>query len=166
MIRSVIGIDPGGTTGLARLDLDGVLMRRPFVAYHHIEQATPAEVLPAVERLIGARDPDGVLLAIEDFVVGMRTARSSHQAAGRTARELISTLQHEFLGWGAHVVLRSASHVKPWATDARLDAAGLLAPCKGMGHARDAARHALFAAVRDCGLPDPLSRSARPRGDT
>jgi hypothetical protein len=53
--------------------------------------------------------------------------------------------------------------VKPWATDERLAAAGLLDPTKGMRHARDAARHALFCAVRDFGLPDPLSAKARTR---
>ena len=40
-------------------------------------------------------------------------------------------------------------------------AAGLLEPTKQLRHARDAARHALFAAVADCGIPDPLSRKAR-----
>jgi hypothetical protein len=50
--------------------------------------------------------------------------------------------------------------VKPWATDERLEAAGLLDLTKGMRHARDAARHALFTAVKDGGVPDPLSKHA------
>jgi hypothetical protein len=58
---------------------------------------------------------------------------------------------------------RSAADVKPWATDTRLQAAGLLDLTKGMRHARDAARHALFCAVCDFGLTDPLSRKAGPR---
>jgi hypothetical protein len=52
--------------------------------------------------------------------------------------------------------------VKPWATDERLEAAGLLDLTKGMRHARDAARHALFTAVKDGGVPDPLSKHAHP----
>jgi hypothetical protein len=53
--------------------------------------------------------------------------------------------------------------VKPWATDTRLAAAGLMEPTTGMRHARDAARHALFAAVKTYGLPDPLSARAGAR---
>jgi hypothetical protein len=53
--------------------------------------------------------------------------------------------------------------VKPWAVDKRLHAAGLLDMTAGMRHARDAARHALFCAVKDYGLPDPLSSKAGAR---
>ena len=55
--------------------------------------------------------------------------------------------------------IRTAGEVKPWATDKRLHTAGLLDLTAGMRHARDAARHALYSAVRDYGLPDPLSRA-------
>lgn len=151
--RTVIGVDPGGTTGLCRIDADGY--RAPV-----LDQVAPDEVLGAVEALVGAQDPAEVLLAVEQFVVGRRAARSATPAGGRVARELIGALHLEFVGRGARVVLRSASVVKPWAIDRRLKAAGLYLP--GKPHARDAARHALFAAVADCGLPDPLSnRSPR-----
>jgi hypothetical protein len=53
---------------------------------------------------------------------------------------------------------RAAGLVKPWATDKRLLAAGLYQLCQGMPHARDAARHAIYCAAQDCGMPDPLSR--------
>lgn len=149
MTRTVIGVDPGLTTGIARLDLDA--FRAPQLA-----QVTPELVTDIVEVLIGAQDPAEVVLAVEQFVVGPRAARSSTPAAGRATRELIAALQQEFPGRGVHVVLRAAAQVKPWATDTRLRAAGLVV-VKGMPHALDAARHALFAAVRDCGLPDPLS---------
>ncbi|MHA6626903.1 HNH endonuclease [Pseudonocardia sichuanensis] len=151
--RTVIGADPGLTTGLARIDLDD--WREPA-----LDQVTPCDVLPAVEALIGAQDPTEVLLAVEQFVVGPRASRSSTPQGGRVARELINALQFEFLDRGVRVVLRSASQVKPWATDVRLRAAGLYLP--GKPHARDAGRHALFAAVSDCGLPDPLSNRYRP----
>lgn len=153
VIRTVIGADPGLTTGLARIDLDD--WREPV-----LDQVAPGDVLPAVEALIGAQDPTEVLLAVEQFVVGPRASRSSTPQGGRVARELINALQFEFLDRGVRVVLRSASQVKPWATDARLRAAGLYLP--GKPHARDASRHALFAAVSDCGLPDPLSNRYRP----
>jgi hypothetical protein len=54
-------------------------------------------------------------------------------------------------------VTRTAALVKPWATDKRLVAAGLLDITRGLPHARDGARHALFSAHHDSGAPDPLS---------
>jgi hypothetical protein len=84
-------------------------------------------------------------------------------------RDLIGTLQevweeHDSTAEGrrgARWFQRPAAHVKPWATDERLEAAGLLEATKGMRHARDAARHALFAACKDGGIPDPLSKRSR-----
>ena len=156
MIRTVIGADPGETTGLARLDLDG--FREPQL----IQVADATQVLAALDDLLGAQAPDEVLFAIEQFVVGRRAGRSSTPKAGRTTRDLIGALQLWALERGIRVVLRSASEVKPWCSDTRLHAAGLYV--KGAPHSRDAARHALFAAVHNCRYPDPLSaRSRSPR---
>ena len=58
-------------------------------------------------------------------------------------------------------MIRPAATVKPWATDERLKKAGLLAVCHGMPHAADAMRHLLYRAVRDAGVPDPLSRRGK-----
>lgn len=153
MIRTVLGADPGATTGLARLDLDG--FREPQL----IQVTDPSLVLATMDDLLGAQAPDEVLFAIEQFVVGYRSARSSTPKAGRTTRDLIGTMQLWALERGIRVVLRSASEVKPWATDIRLRAAGLY--LRGAPHARDAGRHALFAAVHNCRYPDPLSARAR-----
>lgn len=148
-MSTVLGIDPGQTTGIYLLDADER-------AGEYL-QASPGVVLIVVRGLLEREDI--AVLAIERFVVGPRAARSSTPKAGQIARELIVSVasmgEAEF---GTKVVLRAAAEVKPWATDARLDAAGLLASTKGAPHARDAARHALFAAVKDCGIPDPLSR--------
>ncbi len=59
---------------------------------------------------------------------------------------------------GVKLAVRHSSAVFPWATDKRLRAAGLYEATTGLVHARAASRHALFAAVHDGGLPDPLSR--------
>jgi hypothetical protein len=112
------------------------------------------------------REP--IVVAIEKFVVRRRAAASSTAAAGATTRDLVGQLEATALDVRrrtaeVRVVLRSAAEVKPWATDTRLEAAGLLSACTGMRHARDAARHALFAAVKDAGAPDPLSRKASAR---
>jgi hypothetical protein len=56
--------------------------------------------------------------------------------------------------------LDQAAAVKPWVTDRRLEAAGLLALTSRMHHARDAARHALFALAKAEVFAHPLSRAA------
>lgn len=150
--RTVIGIDPGGTTGLARIDLDA--HREPRLGQF---TGDVVDILAKVEGLLGAQDPREVLLAVETFVVGPRAGRSASPQAGALTRLLIGALQGFALDRGARFVQRPAGVVKPWATDKRLQAAGLYLP--GKQHARDAARHAIFAAVNDCGFPDPLSKT-------
>ena len=156
----VIGVDPGPVTGIALLGRLGRI---------EVAQCTPGAVLAVIAALIGeVPDAQVVIVAVERFVVGPRAARSSTPAAGRVTRGVIEEIAREFKACnapaGTRLVERSAAEVKPWATDRRLDAAGLLALTKGMTHARDAARHALFAAISDCGVPDPLStRNRSPR---
>lgn len=148
----VIGVDPGRTTGIAVYDGLGdaeLLQTTPGVVH---------EVVDALLSCIGPHRPR--LVAIERFVVGTRASRSASAKAGETTRELIGMVRATAIRHNAAVVERSASEVKPWATDKRLEAAGLLV--RGMPHACDAARHALYAAVKDGGLPDPLSRKSRP----
>jgi hypothetical protein len=151
----VIGIDPGPVPGIVRL----LLLRTDTTALLDAQalQVTRG-VLP--EALSGLSRRSHHAVALERFVVGRRAGRSTTPEAGIATRNMIG----EVVAWARDrcpVHLRSASEVKPWATDARLEAAGLLELTKGMRHARDAARHALFCAVRDYGLPDPLSSSWR-----
>jgi hypothetical protein len=81
---------------------------------------------------------------------------------GRTAAQ-VTELEGFCRVNGIPVFVRRASEVKPWvdAGDARLAASGLLDVCSAapMRHARSAAWHCLYCAVRNCGLPDPLTRS-------
>ncbi|PXY33572.1 hypothetical protein BAY59_10850 [Prauserella coralliicola] len=148
----VIGVDPGQTTGVVGVPfVDG----RAVGEGAFVVQTTSGLVLDVIGRLVHLAGSAAVHIAVEKFVVGPRASRSGTPAAGRTARELIAAIHREYAP-----VERPAVEVKRWATDKRLDAAGLLDPTKGMGHARDAARHALFAAVRDGRVPDPLSRKA------
>lgn len=152
----IVGVDPGPIPGVVALGLDdGENLVDPSVF-----QCDPASALWVVTETLASQviGWDLKLLAVERFVVGPRASRSSTAGAGALTRNLIGNLQGIGELAGARVVLRSASEVKPWATDTRLDAFGLLAGTKGMPHARDGARHALFAAVRDGGLADPLSR--------
>ncbi|MEU1810971.1 hypothetical protein [Micromonospora aurantiaca (nom. illeg.)] len=123
-------------------------------------QVTHGLTTYVLDGLLSVVVPQATVVAVERFVVGPRAARSAHGDSGEMTRELVGVISH----WAKRNQLtyreRSAAEVKPWATDARLDAAGLLAATKGMRHARDAARHALFCSVKDCLLTDPLSRKA------
>lgn len=158
----VFGVDPGPIPGIVRLHL---LRDSRGVEPTRLIGAAALQVTPNVlgEVLDGLDGGIVNALAYEKFVVGRRAARSATPAAGATTRDMIGRLE----AWtqehcDGRVHSRSAADVKPWATDKRLAAAGLLEPLTtGMRHARDGARHALFCAVRDYGLPDPLSKASR-----
>lgn len=158
----VIGVDPGMTTGVAAFGIGfGTAITRPRAL-----QCSHDWALELVERELAEAELQDLprVLAVERFVIRARAARSATPVAGEITRKLIGDIQTLGERHGARTVLHSAADVKPWGTDRRLDAAGLLAPCVGMGHARDAARHALFSAVQTAGLPDPLTlRTRAPR---
>lgn len=150
----VIGVDPGLTTGVFAIGYGADLLVRgePIALQVHGSEG----VIPIIQALLARRPLAEPLLAVEQFVVGGRAARSSSAHAGRVTRALIAEL-HDI---GQQVFIRNASLVKTWATDKRLAAAGLIDTTKGMSHARDASRHALYAAVH-CGVTgDPLSPKA------
>lgn len=141
----VLGVDPGPATGIAWL-CPG---QRPLVF-----QCNAPGAYPLASWLLEANEgPARIIAAGERFIAGRGAgARGAHASV---TRAVISDLD-QLAEWH----WRSAAQVKPWATDARLKAAGLLEQCHGMPHAADACRHALFAAVHDGGYPDPLSRKA------
>lgn len=155
MVTTVLGIDPGGTTGIAllrRLSICGSPGHYRVTPYQYAtEDLSPADLV----ELIGywtEGDSDGKLfVACEGFVIG-RASMRGQRAGGQRARDLIGAVT----ALPNPVTVRTAATVKPWATDKRLDVAfGLV--FRGMPHAKDAARHALYAAVHDLGWPDPLS---------
>lgn len=157
----VIGIDPGPTPGIVLLDrIQGGQIGGAYVVQcdHHSA--------PVVLRALLEVHLTPTIVQVEKFVVGRRASRSAHASAGGVTRDLVGELTVVFDDYdstpngrlGGHLFQRTAAQVKPWATDARLDAVGLLEATKGMRHARDAARHALFAAVHDGKIPDPLSK--------
>lgn len=150
----VIGIDPGPVPGFVVLDYTGDQLE-------HIDVAQcSARIAPQLFVSLLARDRQN-LVGIEQWVSRGRSGRSSTSRAGQATRDLIGQLRQAppfALVSPADWHARSAGQVKPWATDARLDVAGLLEATKGMRHARDAARHALYTAVHDGGVPDPLSK--------
>lgn len=155
-----IGIDPGPIPGLVMLTPRAGGRRVEIDVVQCNERAAGAVLwglLDSHRQLLGQAP---CLVQIERFVVGKASMRSGR--AGGVTRDLVGHLTSEAENQpNVKVIQRSASQVKPWATDERLAAAGLLDATKGMRHARDGARHALFAAVKDGGLPDPLSKEYR-----
>jgi hypothetical protein len=157
----VIGVDPGPTPGIAALHATA---SRAVAAA--VVQCDQGSTVLLVRALLSTLDPAGdggrpPILAVERFVVGYRAARSRTAAAGAATRDLVGAVRAMVREIGARFEERPAAAVKPWASDARLAAAGLLERTRGLPHARDAARHALYAAVHAHLMPDPLSR--RPR---
>jgi len=160
MSTLVIGVDPGGTTGVfafAVLSESDVVV--PFLGPVAAQIRGWEGVEPLLTGLLNRTKGERQLMAVEDFVIGGRTARSAHPAAGQRTRILIGTAREIAADHGAEFHTRPAATVKPWATDKRLDAAGLLAATRGMPHARDAARQALYAAVHSGLIRDPLSKA-------
>jgi len=175
----IIGVDPGSTTGLAVLALvddryqclhveqiaAGVFPDRlgvvvtDLLATGQLDAETQPALFGGGTVVTGVAD-GALLIATEAFVVRGRAARSRTHQGSEHARRINGWL--ESVGksnGGCRISTRSASQVKKWATDRRLAAAGILEQTRGMGHARDAQRHALFAARMDLQWPDPLSVS-------
>lgn len=167
MSRLVVGVDPGQTTGVFSFVVAGddervLPINLAATQIHSAVGAGAAEVVSArLQRADWSEYPP--VLAIEKFVVGHRSARSASSGAGELTRDLIGQLERVGAQHRTLTYVRAAAAVKPWATDERLDAAGLLEACAGMRHAKDAARHALYAAVNAGLMPDPLSKKAGSR---
>jgi hypothetical protein len=152
----VVGVDPGPTPGVCRLTYNA---DQVFAA--EVYQTNHGSCFDLVDWLLPYhQDPDyrrpTVILAIERFHVGPGSARVATPVASRITRDLVGRLSALIEGRDVRLVQRSAAEVKPWGSDLRLTKSGLLDLTRGMPHARDACRHALFAAVSS-GMPDPLS---------
>lgn len=150
-IKYVLGIDPGETVGICLLVIiDG------RVTAHDIAQCNRDAAPEVIDGLTSPYSLSKQLWATEQFVVGSRAGRSGNASAGAATRGLINGITAKAELAGVRCVLRSASEVKPWATNERLKAVGV----KGVGgHSMDGARHALFAAVKAGYCKDPLSKS-------
>lgn len=157
-----IGIDPGPVPGIVLLTRRGRHLE--VEAAQCTADFAPSLLYTLLDSHRASLGSAPVIVQIEEFVVRRRASRSRTAAAGTVTRDLVGKLQREAHGLdNVKVVLHNASQVKPWATDARLQAVktqgtDLLDVAGHVGrHAKDAARHALYAAVKYGGVPDPLS---------
>jgi hypothetical protein len=153
-IVSVIGCDPGPTTGIALHDwADG---RLSVWTVLQVDGDSAQDVLEAI--LIQRQRRIGDYIAkryaqVEPFVTG-QSAGTRGPKADYTRQEAFKLVEQLEL-WGYAVQLRKAADVKTWASDKRLKAAGVLRPPENR-HGNDASRHAIFCATRDGKMPDPL----------
>jgi hypothetical protein len=162
-LLAVLGADPGPTTGLllAAWDLDTLELAECLAL-----ECTGAMAPKLLDVLL--RTPCGVMTrraGAEAFVPRQRS-QSLRGASAAAMNTIITAIDGAASAHGLAVMMRGAGLVKPWATDKRLAAAGLTAPTEKLTDARDAARHALFTACHDCGLPDPLSAAWRAARET
>ena len=161
MIISVIGCDPGPTTGLSFLDyadeklvgwtvlqVDGNSAPGVLTAILAQGYAGPSAAPGFHPGRIGKR-----YAQVEPFITGQGAGTRGPKAdyTRQEAFKLLELLQM----WGYAVQLRKAADVKPWASDKRLKAAGILRPPENR-HGNDASRHAIFCAAHDARMPDPL----------
>lgn len=150
----VIGVDPGGTTGLAAVEYTP---EQGYRLLAHLGAPLDAvELALQLGGLVNQHAPGGLAgpwwIAVERFVVSRRAGRSSTAAAGERARECIGALE---AAYPDRIKQRNASAMKAWATDDRIRRARLW-PAQGRPHTRDAAGHALYFHVTSLGNPDPL----------
>lgn len=140
-----IGIDPGPTPGIVLIT----------TAYDRIDNVRIVQCSSsALWIVLGALDPNRIAaVQVEQFV-----ARGRMTADQRETADQVAQIEQLYAPHRA-VQLRSASQVKPWATDERLEAAHLAEHLKGMRHAKDATRHCLYLAVHSGAIHDPLSKN-------
>ena len=129
----VLGVDPGPAERYGRCLLTVNAGGLAWSIPEHDE----------LEQLLATVD----LVAVERFIIGAGTARRTRGATAPTIAcvEMVRDVTHRA---GVRLVELPAGIVKPWATNDRL--ALWSCPVKG-DHHKDAARHALYAAVR-CGI--------------
>ena len=154
-VLAVIGCDPGPTCGIAVAYWD-----EESWAYPAAYQCDAASAPALLDWLASKNRRLRVIGAVEEFRAG--TGPGARGAQACVTRDLADELVFVLRQSKVTAMVRPAATVKPWATDKRLERAGLLAVSAGMpAHARDAQRHLIYAAVHDAGVPDPLSRVRR-----
>lgn len=148
-----LGIDPGGTSGLFLGSWrDGE--RKPFL--HRSWQCGMDGTRELADWILACYRVD--VAGIEAFDARERSRKMRGFSASAMAA-LIAELQGDLFAAGVPHGTFPPATIKGWATDKRLDAAGITVATAGMpDHARDGGRACLFTACKHAGLRDPLSR--------
>jgi hypothetical protein len=159
---TALGIDPGDVTGMLLASWAPGQRRADFARAFQCDRESAPDLLRWILRDHGYTISCG---QVEEFRSGSRSVRlrGTNATAIRDEVAELTGIAADF-GPACGVVLtaRPAVTVKKWASDARLQAAGLLDVTAGQTHARDAARHCIYCATHDRGRSDPLSRFRSP----
>ncbi len=151
-IISVIGADPGPSTGISFLDYEGMKLVGNTVI--QVDGDSAQLVLEAMlTKYYRTTDVVKRFAEVEAFKTGASAGTKS--APGEYTRQGVFMLTEQLQLWGYTVKIRKAGDIKTWASDKRLKAADILRPPENR-HGNDASRHALFAAVHDAHRMDPL----------
>lgn len=137
-MTQILAVDPGKMTGLAWATFDPALGVTSFKSWER-------ETWPAVDYaayLIAEGNLD--LVVCEAYTITPATLKKTRQYE---PLETIGALRYLCRLHRVDFMLQFASAVKPMATNARLASMGWRSPSIG-GHADDAARHLLVAAVQ------------------
>lgn len=150
-MRVYVGIDPGPSTGVVVLVIgaDGSWSWMAF-------QVNGEAAFWLIESIY--RDYCPRVVAIEEFIPTSKAGTTGKDAQltrriADHAYQLALTIKRNP---AAHARKRNAGMIKPWASDHRLRKAGFPLGAKFLD-ARDAARHAMYAAVYDGKERDPLA---------
>lgn len=148
-----IGVDPGPSTGIVVLVFDDELNDVEWYVY----QVSDNAALLLLGDLCRQWSPR--VVSYEEFVPSNRAGNKGKDAD--TTRRIAGQVETTAMGFShripkTFIVARKAADVKPWATDKRLEKLKFPMGAK-FKDARDAARHALYAAVRDGKERDPLA---------
>jgi hypothetical protein len=163
-IISVVAVDPGPTTGMCFLDYQTGSLGLPPQPQCTLLQADGKSADAVLEAMlarwygVGTSPVTKRYAVVEKFVTGRGAGTKGAHAD--VTRQLVMELTERLQLHGYKVVIRQASDVKVWATDKRLVAAGIVGDSAIHGKARDAydaARHAIYCAVKDAKMKDPLA---------
>ena len=152
---STVGIDTGGKTwGVAFIDWAD----KRIVRSMHIQVNSDAALGLVQSVLISQYNaPLNIIkraAGVEEFEDGQSAGSRGKNAKGtRQGVYAVTALLQEC---GYHVEHRKAAIVKPKITNKILDKAGILQPEPDMEHANDGSRQAMFTAISDLHLPNPL----------
>jgi hypothetical protein len=152
-VVSVIGVDPGVTTGISFLDYIDKRLAGTMQVQVDAKSAT-ALLETLLLRFYNSKTIVQRWAQIEPFKTGQSAGAKGEPA--EVTRQQAFILGETLQMYGYHTELRKKGDISTWGSNKRLEKAGIIRQLDGMRHANDASRHALYCAVHDAHMPDPL----------